>query len=195
MAEPLIATPGSTADSGTPAKTPAAKDRRCDFCGQYFTSSSLGRHLDLYVKEKNPKPQDGIHNVDEIRRMRGNITRRQARNSSAKRETSTPTASKPSPLTGPPSPSRGRGQGEGTHPGGVGTRLNAASWHATGVINDLPPTPRQNAAQMGLRRDNSRRASVKNEFVRRQTILDDGETGRAVDLALREVLGSLRAAR
>ena len=195
MEEPSIATPGSTADSGTPAKTPAAKDRRCDFCGQYFTSSSLGRHLDLYVKEKNPKPPDGVHNVDEIRRMRGNITRRQARNSSAKRETSTPTASRPSPLTGPRSPSRGRGQGDGAQLGSVGTRLNTATWQATGVINDLPPTPRQNAAQMDLRRDNSRRASVKNEFARRQNLLDDAETGRAVDLALREVLGSLKAAR
>jgi len=195
MAEPSVATPGSTADSGTPAKTPAAKDRRCDFCGQFFTSSSLGRHLDLYVKEKNPKPPDGVHNVDEIRQMRGNITRRQARNSSAKRETSTPTVSKPSPMTNQRSPSIGRGQVDGPHPEGVRTRFNAANWQATGVINDLPPTPRQGPTHMDPRRDNSRRASVKNDFVRRQTMMEDADAGRAAELALRELLGNLRAAR
>ncbi len=195
MAEPSVATPGSTADSGTPAKTPAAKDRRCDFCGQFFTSSSLGRHLDLYVKEKNPKPPDGVHNVDEIRQMRGNITRRQARNSSAKRETSTPTVSKPSPMTNQRSPSIGRGQVDGPHPEGVRTRFNAANWQATRVINDLPPTPRQGPTHMDPRRDNSRRASVKNDFVRRQTMMEDADAGRAAELALRELLGNLRAAR
>ena len=46
-----------------------------------FTSSSLGRHLDLYIKPQNAKPADGIHNVEEIKRVRGNVTRRQARDS------------------------------------------------------------------------------------------------------------------
>ncbi|KAJ4152029.1 hypothetical protein NW765_013561 [Fusarium oxysporum] len=45
-----------TADSGTP-KAGAPKDKNCPFCGQAFTSSSLGRHLDLYIKEKNPNPR------------------------------------------------------------------------------------------------------------------------------------------
>lgn len=194
MAEQSIATPGSNADSGTPSRTPAVKDRRCDFCGQFFTSSSLGRHLDLYIKEKNPKPPDGIHNVEEIRRMRGNITRRQARNSSVKRDTSTPAASKPSPLTTPNSPSGGRIQFDGPHPDGVRTRFNAASWQATGVINDLPPISRS-SSQMDGRRDGSRRASIKTDFVRRQVMLEDADTGRAADLALRELLSNLRAAR
>lgn len=195
MADPSVATPGSTADSGTPAKGPTAKDRRCDFCGQFFTSSSLGRHLDLYVKEKNPKPPDGVHDVDEIRRMRGNITRRQARNSSAKRETSTPTVSKPSPMNNQRSPSIGRGQIDGPHPEGVRARFNAANWQATGVINGLPPTPRQGQVHVDMRRDSSRRTSVKSDFVRRQAMMDDTDTGRAAELALRELLGSLRAAR
>jgi hypothetical protein len=34
------------------AATKAPKDRSCPFCGQRFTSSSLGRHLDLYIKPK-----------------------------------------------------------------------------------------------------------------------------------------------
>src|SRR5512140_2545728 len=68
--------------AGQPSRldTPkAAKDRNCPYCQQAFTSSSLGRHLDLYIKDKNPKPPDGIHNVDEIRKIRGGVTRRQAR--------------------------------------------------------------------------------------------------------------------
>ncbi|KAF3761718.1 hypothetical protein M406DRAFT_342452 [Cryphonectria parasitica EP155] len=59
--------------------TKAPKDKICAYCRQAFTSSSLGRHLDLYIKEKNPKAPDGIHNVDEIRKLRGSITRRQPR--------------------------------------------------------------------------------------------------------------------
>lgn len=82
--------------------TKAPKDKNCPFCGQAFTSSSLGRHLDLYIKDKNPKPSDGIHNVDEIRKLRGSITRRQPRGSS-RRDTSTPrgtpNASRRSPVT------------------------------------------------------------------------------------------------
>lgn len=53
----------------------SAKDRACPFCGQAFTSSSLGRHLDLYIKPKNPKPADGVHDVDEIRKLRGSTLR------------------------------------------------------------------------------------------------------------------------
>lgn len=67
--------------------TKAPKDKNCPYCGQAFTSSSLGRHLDLYIKSKNPKAPDGIHNVDEIRRIRGSITRRQPRGS-ARRDAS-----------------------------------------------------------------------------------------------------------
>lgn len=59
----------------------AAKDKHCPFCGQAFTSSSLGRHLDLYIRSKNPKAADGLHVVDEIRKLRGGITRRQAKGS------------------------------------------------------------------------------------------------------------------
>jgi hypothetical protein len=33
----------------------APKDRQCIFCSQWFTSSSLGRHYDQFVKPNNPK--------------------------------------------------------------------------------------------------------------------------------------------
>lgn len=72
--------------------TKAPKDKNCPYCGQAFTSSSLGRHLDLYIKSKNPKAPDGIHDVDEIRKLRGSITRRQPRGG-GRRETSAPRSS------------------------------------------------------------------------------------------------------
>ena len=90
MAEQL-GTPGSNADTSVNGgRAGAPKDKQCPFCSQHFTSSSLGRHLDLYIKEKNPKPADGMHDVVEIRKMRGGITRRQPRNSTSRRENSTP---------------------------------------------------------------------------------------------------------
>src|SRR5690242_6293755 len=86
MGEADIGTPRSTAADAPLLK--AAKDKTCPFCGQAFTSSSLGRHLDLYIRPKNPKAPDGIHAVDEIRKLRGGITRRQAKGSISKRKQS-----------------------------------------------------------------------------------------------------------
>ncbi|MCJ1253521.1 hypothetical protein MMC24_001333 [Lignoscripta atroalba] len=199
MAEPAVATPGSTAESGTPAKHPATKDRPCPYCNARFTSSSLGRHLDLYIKEKNPKPPDGIHDVEQIRRTRGNVTRRQARTSSAKREDSTASSAKPTPMHDQHqrSPSIGRQYTNGDHPRRelVHTRLNTANWQATGVINDIPPTPRDEQPRYELRRDPTRRISSKNELAQRQKAMEDRDRGRAAELALREVLDSVKAAK
>lgn len=39
-------------DNSLDSSTKAPKDRSCPFCNQAFTSSSLGRHLDLYIKPK-----------------------------------------------------------------------------------------------------------------------------------------------
>src|ERR1700743_73218 len=90
--------------SGAENSTKGSKDRNCPFCGQAFTSSSLGRHLDLYIKEKNPKPPDGIHDVDAIRKLRGNITARHPRCSlGARRDNSTP-GSTPKPTVGKTAP-------------------------------------------------------------------------------------------
>ena len=63
------AEPSSTPRSNTEPQLKAAKDKNCPFCGQAFTSSSLGRHLDLYIRAKNPKAPDGIHIVEEIRKL------------------------------------------------------------------------------------------------------------------------------
>lgn len=86
QASPQVSTPSSTAptngaSNGDGSINKSSKDKACPFCHQPFTSSSLGRHLDLYIKPKNPKPADGIHDVEKIKAMRGGITRRQPRNS------------------------------------------------------------------------------------------------------------------
>ncbi|GMG15497.1 unnamed protein product [Aspergillus oryzae] len=115
------------AQSGA-AKNAAVKDRKCQYCHQAFTSSSLGRHLDQFLFKKKP---DGVHDVEEIRRIRSGITRRQARTSSGKRDT----------------PERIIGKGQldpyasdsGAKPrDGVRMMFNTPTWHATGVINDIP---------------------------------------------------------
>lgn len=195
--ETLVATPGSTVDSGGLAKTPAAKDRTCPFCNAPFTSSSLGRHLDLYIKDKNPKPPDDVHDIDEIRKLRGNVTRRQARTSSSKRDGSTPSSSKPTPIRDQRSPSAPVFYPNINHAdsGPLRTTLNRPSWQATGVINNLPPVNREALSTYNKKRNPARRASVKEDLTRKQDALEERDRGQAAELALREVLGSVRAAK
>lgn len=195
MSEALAATPGSTADSSGLTKTPATKDRTCPFCHAPFTSSSLGRHLDLYIKDKNPKPPDDVHDVEEIRKLRGGVTRRQAR-TSMKRENSTPSSSKPTPVPerrSPPAPVfySGTSLGEG---GPSRTVLNRAGWQATGVINDLPPLEKEEPISY-KRQTASRKPSIKETLVRKQDALEERDRGRAAELALIEVLESVKAAK
>ncbi|MCJ1402541.1 hypothetical protein MMC11_005761 [Xylographa trunciseda] len=193
MADTTIATPGSTADSGTPAKPSASKDRACPYCHTSFTSSSLGRHLDLFIKDKNPKPPDGIHDIEQIRRSRGNITRRQARTSSSKREGSTSSSTKPTPSHDQRSPSIARHYTNGDHSDRPPiTMLHRAGWEATGVINDIPPATRD--GRYDLRRDQPRRLPTKTDMAQRKKALEERDRGRAAELALKEVLDSVKAA-
>lgn len=211
MAEHQVSTPQSSNDADqNGSKIP--KDRRCPFCQQPFTSSSLGRHLDLYIKPKNAKPPDGIHNVDEIRRLRGNITRRQSRVSSVKEGSLAPagdaspssasttavqpkrygsvtehSSSVPRPL---PSPKVGSVQDR--YEKMFSVKLNRPSWEATGVMNDLPP--RQDP-KLDARRDVSRHTLLKVDSEQRQRVMEELDTGRAAELALREVLASVRDAK
>lgn len=224
-----VETPGSNADSSVnnANKNSATKDKACPFCGQQFTSSSLGRHLDLYIKEKNPKPADGIHDVVEIRKMRGGITRRQPR-TSLRREGSTPNGTpgangmhndsrrhSPACETGrdrsrgqdKPSLVTGRYVHDETPKGGVVTSFfDRPSWHATGVINDIPPVAavdsnhgRHDDNDYGGRRMNghqvvSKQTLAKSTFDQKQKLMEALDNARASELALREVLGSLKAA-
>lgn len=140
------ASPSVKAEENTPK---AVKDKNCPYCGQAFTSSSLGRHLDLYIKERNPKKEDGIHNVEEIRRLRGGITRRHPKGSK-RRSTTTPAGNRsalprrddvsddssnaPSPAVQGPS-----GASAGTSAADIASvfPLGGVRWEATGVMNEV----------------------------------------------------------
>lgn len=220
-------TPKSSKDQGTndSSTTKAPKDKNCQFCGQAFTSSSLGRHLDLYIKEKNPKPPDGIHDVEAIRRLRGGITRRQPRISLARRETSTPAgtpgaASRKSPVSEDAETSTcdisTAVPKDNAQPGGAATRRYPfkTPWEATGVIVDIPDgsidstTSRTDdgtmAADGGAAAIPGHAATAQRSFNRnmmksqldmKQKLRDALDTARAAELALREVTSSLRAAK
>jgi hypothetical protein len=198
MAEPAQAsTPGSA--TNTPqGKSPAPKDKNCPFCHQPFTSSSLGRHLDLYIKEKNPKPPDGVHIVEEIRKIRGNITRRQPRHSSSKREGSTPA---PANSAQPQqevqrSPSINRSVPEPLAPERVGMRFNGElPWQVTGVIRDTSKPLKDIGRRLDTRGENAKRYYAKNGIDRKQKIIETRDNGRAAELALKEVLGNIKAAK
>lgn len=163
-------------------------------------------HLDLYIKPKNSKPPDGVHDVDEIRRMRGNITRRQSRLSGgSKRDSSTPV---PAPAPAPAqtahatvrqildgnaatqlaaSPSTSTKFEEK-----LGVRFNRPGWESTGVMNDLPP---RLEAKPQERREPSKHHLQKVDLEQRNKIAEELETGKAAQLALQEVLGSVQDAR
>ncbi|KAF7594202.1 hypothetical protein BBP40_009906 [Aspergillus hancockii] len=176
----------SNAQSGS-AKNATAKDRKCQYCHQAFTSSSLGRHLDQFLFKKKP---DGIHDVEEIRRIRSGITRRQARTSSGKRDT--------------PERSTGNGQLDSYHDGepgakprdGIRMMFNTPTWHATGVINDIP-NPSQSQDNTGPSRFSSSQSRAPKplpDYASRGASANNPDTMRALELALREVLDNIKAA-
>ncbi|KAL4765826.1 uncharacterized protein BDW70DRAFT_126759 [Aspergillus foveolatus] len=173
-----------TQTQGTSSKNQALKDRKCQYCNQAFTSSSLGRHLDQFLFKKKP---DGIHDVEEIRRIRSGITRRQARTSTGKRDT----------------PDRGMAKGsldsaQGGEPGGKGPirmMFNTPTWHATGVINDIPnPSQLQEQATSRFGASQSRMGSFAPTDLGRSSAATNPDTVRALELALREVLDNIKAA-
>lgn len=228
------AAPASASSTAAAAESPAgqkagaSKDRSCPYCGQAFTSSSLGRHLDLYVKQKNPKPPDGIHDVAAIRKMRESITRRQPRGSVPRRDTSNPgtpgSSSRKSPA---PTPAPAPAADPVIRPPAIPKEGQFVvdrqtvrdpfqpSWEATGVINDIPPAAsdrggggtgawesfraraspaRETSARQGPQRAPSR-AAQKIQFDAKQRLADAMDTARAAELALRELLSSMRAAK
>ncbi|KAF1823538.1 uncharacterized protein K489DRAFT_337070, partial [Dissoconium aciculare CBS 342.82] len=190
--ETALSSPGST---GAANGTKASKDRACPFCGQAFTSSSLGRHLDLYIKPKNPKPADGVHDVDEIRKIRGGITRRQPRTSTKGANAGAGPGSNDGPNAANHDNSR-RSESVAT-----------ANWLTTGVINDLPPRSTtqthadihisgqaQRMQEMRRHVDGSKLPRPEYESESMSKLQEAAELGRAAEMALREVLGSLEAA-
>lgn len=200
----MVETPPSDAsrdsDGGTngpaPGKTPAAKDKECPYCHQRFTSSSLGRHLDQYLFKKRP---DGIHNVEEIRRQRGGVTRRTPRQAKRDREGSPPTRT--SSLEARDTPPASVDLLNSKPAGGVETKLNALNWHTTGVMNDLDAyklTGQKTSAPTatGTKRNwGAYETGQRDKLDSRGDAGGDKDTIRALELALREVLDSLQAAR
>lgn len=228
---PSSTAPGTSAQHDT-AGAKASKDKACPFCQQPFTSSSLGRHLDLYIKPKNPKPADGVHDVDKIRAMRGGITRRQPRTSLRLTHESEAGSDRGTPMSIAGSERWKRESVAGgteaasnnirstpvvPRDGGISspvnirhddrmrTVFNRTNWQATGVINDIPtqsalPFTDPSAGQT-LRSWQSqasvggRPGPIPGEMDARAKTAEEREIGKAAELALREVLGSLEAAR
>ncbi|KAE8392147.1 amidase signature domain-containing protein [Aspergillus alliaceus] len=189
LAEYISQEGSAGAEDNTPGagKNAAVKDRKCQYCHQAFTSSSLGRHLDQFLFKKKP---DGVHDVEEIRRIRSGITRRQARTSSGKRDT--------------PERTTGKGQLDSYHTGESGTKsrdgvrmmFNTPTWHATGVINDIP-NPSQSHDGPGASRFPSSQSRVPKplpDYASRGASANSPDTMRALELALREVLDNIKAA-
>lgn len=200
MSEVLAGTPSSYAEPGDgTSKMPATKNRSCPFCHALFTSSSLGRHLDLYIKEKNPKPPDGVHDVEDIRRLRGGVTRRQPRTSSVKGEDSTHSSSKPTPLRDQRSPSVPLYLAGAGHVNGASAKssLDRAKWEAAAVVNDVSPRlgSGEPLIHLAKRRSNVRNASLKEDLARKQEVTEERDRGQAAELALKEVLESVKAAK
>ncbi|KAF2713972.1 hypothetical protein K504DRAFT_498766 [Pleomassaria siparia CBS 279.74] len=198
MADPAtIATPRST--SVTVSEThhhqlKAEKNKSCPFCGQNFTSSSLGRHLDLYIRPKNPKPSDGIHIVDEIRKIRGGITRRQTK-TPIKRELGTPVSNSKQSVTGEacsPAIVQSPMEDDDDTPLEAKSRQSAVSWPPLGVEGGQPQRA-LGPKSAEVRRDVSRHIQKK-ELDQRQNASDGSETAKATEMALRELLKSVREA-
>jgi hypothetical protein len=194
MAISPLHTPGSTHTSTPVASIAnhARKDKHCPFCSQAFTSSSLGRHLDLYIRENNPKDPDGIHDPVKIRAIRGHITRRQARNSSGRRASSTFSQSKHSSQGSPPPSSLGQVNGLSVRKGLA--KVNEAGWETTGVIRNIPPVPKAHPHKIEPRREVSKRYQMKTAIGRKHRITEETDESRAAELALKEVLESIKAA-
>lgn len=192
MTDANQATPRSNSE---PQPLKAAKDKNCPFCGQAFTSSSLGRHLDLYIRPKNPKAEDGVHIADEIRKIRGGITRRQAK-ASIKKDGGTPSAKNQQSMTGVASPVIVQSPADdddslvSVKPR---QRFNDIAWQGSGATNGIPPRA-LGAKTPEVRRDVSRQMQ-KVELDQRQKMSNDAETVKATEMALKELLKSVREAK
>lgn len=200
----MVDSPKSEAShDSSPATTKnhASKDKKCQYCQQYFTSSSLGRHLDQFIFRKRP---DGTHNVEEIRRLRGGITRRTTKggvNSKHDREESLSRAHTASPVNRHSPAEDARVDLNATPAEGYRVRLNAPNWQSTGVINGLPgsstvsPALEHITSATGKRKYSSiETAAAKDILGLRGDLGSEKDTARALELALREVLDTIQAA-
>lgn len=182
---------GSHADenqqSASKSANQAVKDRKCQYCNQSFTSSSLGRHLDQFLFKKKP---DGIHDVEEIRRIRSGITRRQARTGSGKRDGSPDHAQKKGPSDSFAAPDSSAKPREAP----VRMMFNTPTWHATGVINDIPNPSRALDGPRAVPSQTRSGSLQLPDYASRGATANNPDTMKALELALREVLDNIKAA-
>jgi hypothetical protein len=190
-AESATGTPRSTAE----AQLKAAKDKNCPFCGQAFTSSSLGRHLDLYIRAKNPKAPDGVHVVEEIRKLRGGITRRQAKGSVStprRDDSGTSTPANKKRIASDDSSMQLQSPEDDDEPLEVGKtrqQFKDVSW---GTGNRGPS--RLGTKTPDARRDASRQMR-KADLDQRYKTSEESEIANATEMALRELLKSVQEAK
>ncbi len=192
-----------TSHDSSPAtgKSHPPKDKKCQFCHQHFTSSSLGRHLDQFIFRKKP---DGIHNVEEIRRRRGGITRRTNKggaNAKQDPETSFSTPHTTSPANRDSPVGESRVDLNATPVEGYRVRLNAPNWQSTGVINGLSGSSTVSPALESVTPATGKRnyssietAAAKDILGLRGDLGSEKDTARALELALRELLDTIQAA-
>ena len=197
----------SSPESLSTAHVPAEKDRKCPYCHVGFTSSSLGRHLDLYIKPKNAKAADGIHNVAEIQRLRGSVTRRRVRNTSglqsAKRGGSPLSISAQSssnvtnegPPSVPPFPmTMTESYGAAGSKKMVISNLNRLTWEVTGVMNDIPSDRRSEPPTPPLKARSELCVSVMPIRPGQHEFCKEAHQETTAEMALKEVLSSVQAA-
>lgn len=162
------------------AKQSNLKDKECPYCHQKFTSSSLGRHLDQFISKKKP---DGVHDVDEIKKLRAGITRRTARGKKGERDDEDKSANaSPSHSSSAPHMTYQESVNKGI-PTPNDLRFNKMGWQSTGVITEQN---QQANPQLG--------AGQKRSFSVYAADSSAGETARAMELALREVLDAVSIA-
>lgn len=183
----------------------ALKDKECQYCHQKFTSSSLGRHLDQFISKKKP---DGIHIVEEIKKIRAGITRRTAKGAKRNGNGQTDVHDHSGP-TSPHSSSNittpvfiENSNKATTTATANDIRFNRMGWQSTGVITEPMP---QNASSnqsplIAATVASNNAAGAKRSF---STYAADhltsssttvNETTRALELSLREVLDAVNSA-
>ena len=201
-----------------------AKDRPCPYCEKPFTSSSLGRHLDLYIRDKNPKPSDGVHDVERIRKMREKITRRQPRGSITSNIGNCD-----------PSPDHGSSSGPDSNPTSKKEPVESSisndsdvpndrsvdnemvsnfnqnptklSWQATGVMPDVPPRPNSHDKKSDVRQNSWNKPLVETSGRRPAEVAghpwgdraapgrsSESKSGHAAEFALKDVLRNIQYA-
>ena len=183
------------------SKNSAVKDKACPYCSQRFTSSSLGRHLDQFLSKKKP---DGIHDVEEIKRLRAGITRRTARGKKGEHgeqhdgnDRSTHVSPGLSSNSGPTPSFMDSSSKNLAGPNDV--RFNRMGWQSTGVIPDSVPPNGSSAivpSPQLPQGDNSMTGSKRSfsAYAADLPAASANETARALELSLREVLDTVTVA-